>query len=237
MDVTTYVILLTNNKRNEAAFLAPSLEKGYTRNVDEAMTITFENMGEKQSLMGKSALEEAIYGAVNRLSTHYISGPLEKFMQYCLNHNINPEYGWRYIKKEEAQDYIDINYPTPRKYISKKTRELVYEKYHGHCAYCGKPISMKEMQVDHFLAHMGGKGQDHIDNYMPACRDCNAYKLNFTIDQFRDMIIRDALRIHQNRKQPKEYLADRIVKAYGLDIDIPWERQSTITFYYEKEDK
>lgn len=32
--------------------------------------------------------------------------------------------------------------------ISKKTREAVYQKYAGHCAYCGRPIAYKDMQVD-----------------------------------------------------------------------------------------
>ena len=28
--------------------------------------------------------------------------------------------------------------------ISKKTREIVYNKYNGHCAYCGCEIEMKD---------------------------------------------------------------------------------------------
>lgn len=35
--------------------------------------------------------------------------------------------------------------------ISKKTREEVYRKYDGHCAYCGREIAYKDMQVDHFI--------------------------------------------------------------------------------------
>ena len=35
--------------------------------------------------------------------------------------------------------------------ISKKTREIVYNKYNGHCAYCGCEIEMKDMQVDHIV--------------------------------------------------------------------------------------
>lgn len=34
--------------------------------------------------------------------------------------------------------------------ISKKTRLAVYEKYDGHCAYCGREIRYEDMQVDHF---------------------------------------------------------------------------------------
>ena len=36
-----------------------------------------------------------------------------------------------------------------RKPIPKKVREQIYEKYYGHCAYCGCEIEYKEMQVDH----------------------------------------------------------------------------------------
>lgn len=35
--------------------------------------------------------------------------------------------------------------------ISKSKREAVYRKYDGHCAYCGRKIAHKDMQVDHFL--------------------------------------------------------------------------------------
>ena len=38
-----------------------------------------------------------------------------------------------------------------RKPISKAMRQQVYDKYHGHCAYCGREITMKEMQVDHIV--------------------------------------------------------------------------------------
>ena len=34
--------------------------------------------------------------------------------------------------------------------INKKTREAVYRKYGGRCAYCGRAIAYKDMQVDHF---------------------------------------------------------------------------------------
>lgn len=35
--------------------------------------------------------------------------------------------------------------------ISKKKRMIVYEKYDGHCAYCGEKIAYEDMQVDHFI--------------------------------------------------------------------------------------
>ena len=39
-----------------------------------------------------------------------------------------------------------------RKQLSKAVRRKVYEKYYGHCAYCGKEIKYEEMQIDHAIA-------------------------------------------------------------------------------------
>ena len=35
-------------------------------------------------------------------------------------------------------------------------RQKVYDKYNGHCAYCGKPITIKDNQVDHILPKRNG---------------------------------------------------------------------------------
>ena len=51
-------------------------------------------------------------------------------------------------------------------------RQKVYEKYNGHCAYCGKAIAIRDMQVDHILPKRNG-GTDDIDNLNPSCRLCN----------------------------------------------------------------
>ena len=61
--------------------------------------------------------------------------------------------------------------------FGKKTRESVYAKYDGHCAYCGRSIDIRDMQVDHFLPlrawGIEEAGTDDISNLMPACRMCN----------------------------------------------------------------
>lgn len=76
--------------------------------------------------------------------------------------------------------------------ISKKTREAVYQKYAGHCAYCGRPIAYKDMQVDHFRPLRAwdteDAGTDDISNLMPACRMCNHYKRANSIETFRRYI-------------------------------------------------
>lgn len=34
---------------------------------------------------------------------------------------------------------------------NKIDRKAVYAKYNGHCAYCGRKIEYKDMQVDHLI--------------------------------------------------------------------------------------
>lgn len=40
-----------------------------------------------------------------------------------------------------------------RKRITKADRLRVFNKYGGHCAYCGREMEIKEMQVDHMIPH------------------------------------------------------------------------------------
>ncbi len=44
----------------------------------------------------------------------------------------------------------------------KQIRELVYKKYDGHCAYCGKKIELKDMQIDHFVPLLRGWSDEYI---------------------------------------------------------------------------
>lgn len=91
--------------------------------------------------------------------------------------------------------------------MKKEVRIKVYNKYDGHCAYCGKPIKYEEMQVDHLVAkNRGGyarydektgksvvvHGEDALPNYMPACRACNFRKGTMRIEEFRAAIKQQA---------------------------------------------
>ena len=82
-----------------------------------------------------------------------------------------------------------------RKPISKKLREQVYQKYNGHCAYCGCELEIKDMQVDHVLSVARAKwikdelDLNNIDNLMPSCRSCNYYKDTCSIETFRKNLI------------------------------------------------
>lgn len=74
-----------------------------------------------------------------------------------------------------------------RKALSKDMRTRVYEMYGGHCAYCGREIDIKEMQVDHVQAvYLSGK--DELENYRPACRSCNFYKSTMSVEGLREQL-------------------------------------------------
>lgn len=86
--------------------------------------------------------------------------------------------------------------------INKKTREAVYRKYGGRCAYCGRAIAYKDMQVDHFRPlrvwdEVDGAADD-ISNLMPACRMCNHYKRANSLEVFRRYIAEIPRKLRDN---------------------------------------
>lgn len=111
--------------------------------------------------------------------------------------------------------------------ISKKVRQVVYDKYKGRCAYCGREITYKEMQVDHFRPQRAwnpqDSGTDDVDNLMPSCRMCNHYKRAHDLETFRRYIEEIPRKLHAN------YIY-KIGVAYGNVI----ENEKKIKFYFEK---
>lgn len=106
--------------------------------------------------------------------------------------------------------------------MNKKTRQTVYEKYNGHCAYCGRVLAYKDMQVDHIWPKFGGGGNE-LENLNPSCRACNFYKGTFTIEQFRD-------RIQGQIKSLRKVFIFNMAANYGL-IHIT---EKKVKFYFEK---
>lgn len=115
-------------------------------------------------------------------------------------------------------------------------RKEIYDKYNGKCAYCGCDITLERMQIDHLTPlyrndsdeqlNKWGKirGTNDISNLMPSCRSCNHYKSTFTLDEFREQLMKMRERL---KKQHKIY---SISKRYGL-IE---EKPNKIVFFFEK---
>ncbi len=109
--------------------------------------------------------------------------------------------------------------------FSRKIREAVYAKYNGHCAYCGRAIDIKDMQVYHFAAKRGwaGGGGDDITNLMPACRMCNHYKRANSLKIFRRYI----------EEIPRK-LRDNYIYKVGIVYGNVVEHEKPIKFYFEQ---
>lgn len=113
--------------------------------------------------------------------------------------------------------------------MDKKTRLKVYEKYGGHCAYCGEALELKEMQIDHIIPLCRGleaydSNKDKLDNYFPACRACNFRKGMLPLEEFRK-VIKNGLNV-LNRN-----FTYRFMKKYGLIA----EQNKEVKFFFEGE--
>jgi hypothetical protein len=118
-----------------------------------------------------------------------------------------------------------------RKAIPKKVREAVYNKYGGHCAYCGKKIEYKDMQVDHLIPvqreRFGKYTEEQIEcfeNYMPVCRRDNNYKRAHTLETFRKYI----------EEIPKKLYRDSYIYKVGLDYGLIETHEHKVKFYFEE---
>lgn len=109
-----------------------------------------------------------------------------------------------------------------RKTISLKVRKQVLEKYSSHCAYCGKVLDLKSLRVDHLIPVRKG-GLDDIENYMPACRNCNHYKLTYDLEQFRELL-----------QSAEERLLKPLLGRVCQDFGIITVKKFSGKFYFEE---
>jgi len=110
--------------------------------------------------------------------------------------------------------------------MNKKTRETVYGKYNGHCAYCGKELTMGTMQVDHIdpkRRYADQKIADRIENLNPSCSRCNHYKRSGDIEYLRKMLL------NMQDKVIGTYLG-KVAVDYGMVEWNGWDGK----FYFEK---
>lgn len=119
---------------------------------------------------------------------------------------------------------------------TKINRQEVYNKCDGHCGYCGKEITIKQMQVDHIkplyrndkvtTLEVWGveRGTDDFENLMPSCARCNRWKSTFNLEMFRNEI---TLQIERLNKYNNNY---RMAKDFGLIQ----ETEMSVVFYFEK---
>jgi len=117
--------------------------------------------------------------------------------------------------------------------LTKKQRNLVWNKSGGKCWYCGNGLLDKGWHADHFeplYRDCGVSGdlypaRDVIDNLVPSCVPCNLFKSVFTVEQFRYEIEQQILRA---RKSSVNF---RTAERFGL-IEI---KPTTVIFWFEQQ--
>jgi len=115
-------------------------------------------------------------------------------------------------------------------------RRKVWRKYNKHCAYCGKLIEYKDMQVDHmYPKHLiawlpddrarkvHGFATNDMVNLMPSCRRCNHYKRQQTLEGFR----RTMMTLH-------ERIQGLYIGKVAIDYGIVTIKSFNGKFYFEK---
>lgn len=120
--------------------------------------------------------------------------------------------------------------PPKRRRLTREERETIYQKTHGHCAYCGRPLKFEEMQVDHVIPmefyesyKTRGEDIDTIDNMLPACRSCNNYKSTLTVEKFRDYI----------ERWPEVLTRDSVTYRNAVRFGMVEPKPHKVIFYFE----
>lgn len=65
----------------------------------------------------------------------------------------------------------------------KNIRQRLWEETSGHCIYCGHPVTLEEMEIDHIVPKSLG-GSSEYQNKVCSCAHCNAAKANRFLDDF-----------------------------------------------------
>jgi len=110
-------------------------------------------------------------------------------------------------------------------------RLKIYEKYDGHCAYCGEKIKMDNWHIDHiepvlrdiYTKKYDKEKFDVEENLNPSCRSCNVIKNSFTLEQFRENVQNFVNSLNSHSTQYK------FAKKYNLIK----ETDKKVKFYFE----
>ena len=112
-----------------------------------------------------------------------------------------------------AQDNTDT--------IPNAKRAQVYAKFDGCCAYCGRRITFRELDIDHVVPKSKG-GSNDLQNLFPSCMRCNRLKDSLSIEEFRKEIASQTNSLN---------LRDHVAVDYGL---IKLHPRKKVVFLFEK---
>jgi 5-methylcytosine-specific restriction endonuclease McrA len=124
--------------------------------------------------------------------------------------------------------------------MTKKDRQIVFNKFGGKCAYCGCELQ-KGWHIDHInpirrnetdenIERMNRyrktplkRGEDNIENYNPACRQCNIWKSTYSIEQFRKEVSEQVNRLNNYSANYRNAKRFGLIEETGIDIEFYFE--------------
>lgn len=63
---------------------------------------------------------------------------------------------------------------------SNSMKQRLHHESNGTCIYCGHPVTLDEMQIDHIIPRSKG-GLDSFENFVCSCSECNQGKKKDTL--------------------------------------------------------
>ena len=111
---------------------------------------------------------------------------------------------------------------------NKELRWIVFNKYDGHCAYCGVELSDR-FTIDHLIPKRRWNtdlphGDSKLYNYMPCCQSCNSGKNSFELEDWRIFIKNRFNVLLRDSSQFRSLLRFGIINRTENDV----------IFYFEK---
>lgn len=89
---------------------------------------------------------------------------------------VNPANSFRYPSVVVSSKYVQKSQVAPF------NRENIWFRDMGHCAYCPKELSLRDLTFDHVHPRSLG-GPTSWENIVCACQECNIRKANKTLKQ------------------------------------------------------
>jgi hypothetical protein len=123
-------------------------------------------------------------------------------------------------------------------------RISTYNKFQGHCAYCGKYDHIipkrnfhwhikNKFRVPDFLKHLTEFDCNHPDNLFPTCRVCNNWKNTHCLEDFRkelqEQVPRLNLRSANYRIAKKYFLIKETLNPIIFYFEEYWKNKSKFT--------
>lgn len=113
--------------------------------------------------------------------------------------------------------------PAKRTIFRAATRAAIHAKCGGRCAYCGVPIDINRMAIDHIHPRSCGGTNDH-GNLNPSCRACNNFKAVWSLEEFRRHLSQQVDRCRKYSVNFRNAERFGMVRIVGTEVKFYFER-------------